>query len=89
MSISSVSAKSAERNACRWHKNAMISTVDRTSQIIHDLTQAGQMFKSYADLMENNYLNLSHKKMKEICQRCAQRCLDTRNLILEGVKDNE
>ena len=65
----------------------MSLSVEQVNDLIHEFISDGQMFKSYAHLLENPQLNLSRKKVKEICERCAEKCLKARNMIIEGVND--
>lgn len=61
--------------------------IDKISDQIHTLTKIGQSFQSYAQLLENPNIGIDRHKLKEVLEKCAKRCLEIRNLLLEGVKE--
>jgi hypothetical protein len=64
------------------------STNTKVNDIIHSLSSAGQMFHSYQQLLENPQLHLAPKKLGEICSKCAKKCLEARQLLLEGIEND-
>lgn len=52
-------------------------------EIRHEIVSMAQMFHSYAELSKNESFHLSPKKIHEICHRCALRCRELGQILLE------
>ena len=60
---------------------------EKLGEIRHEFLSHGQMFHSYHELLLNPQLNINHKKLAEICGKCAKACLEVSNIILREVND--
>jgi hypothetical protein len=58
-------------------------------KIRHDIISIEQSFKSYHDLLGNQQINISHKKLAEILHKCCGRCRELNSLLLNGVKEEQ
>jgi len=65
-----------------------LANIKDTNNIIHELTGIGQTFHSYDLLLSNPTINIDKKKVAEICRRCAKKCVELRQILLEEVKDD-
>lgn len=59
----------------------------KINDIIHELTKCGQSFHSYEQLLDNPNFSIDNKKLREVLKKCAKNCLNLRNLMLGGIKD--
>lgn len=51
-------------------------------RIIHEIASIGQSFHSYHKLLDNPSINISHRKLSEICGKCAKKCLEIRQIVI-------
>ena len=62
------------------------------NKLIHSISATGQSFHSYQALLNDKKYSMREdvwrKKLSDICRECAKNCLDIRNLLIEGVKDD-
>jgi len=56
--------------------------VEEIDKMVHEISSLGQSFSSYAHLLENPSINISHKKLQEICRKCAKNCMEIRQVVL-------
>jgi len=45
-----------------------------------ELLSISQSFRSYEQLLGNPNINISHKKLREMCKKCAEHCLKINSL---------
>jgi hypothetical protein len=58
------------------------------NDFLHDTLQPTiQSFKSYADLLGNESINISHKKIIEMLNHLIKRCDDVKNGLYEIVNE--
>lgn len=67
------------------YANAM-TLEDKLHTIRHEMASHGQMFRSYATLLENPSLHIQRKKEIEILKKCGTHCLTVIQITLERLE---
>ena len=58
---------------------------EKMNEIIHEFTKVGQMFHSFDALLTSPQINIDRKRVILICRKCARRCIEVRQFLLENL----
>lgn len=61
---------------------------EQLNKVVHELSAFQQSFHSYNQLLQNPSITINHKKLAEVCGKCAKNCLEARNLLI-GEKNGQ